>query len=190
MTETKKTDSRLGQYAGFITRLIAWMIDQAIILGLFWLIHFAVTFVVDRFIVDNQVYGLLANILIVIIDVIIYLVYFIGSWMAIGQTPGKSLMDLRIVRTDGGRLKLGNAVIRLFGYWVSALLFFMGFWWVLFDGRRQGWHDKLARTFVVYSETWEERAEQEILLREHLKQRRQQRIQQETDKTTPSKDVA
>ena len=181
MTETNGTDSRLGQYAGFITRLIAWMIDHGVILGLFWLIHFAVTFVVDSFVGGNDVYELLGNILIAVLDVILYIVYFIGSWMAIGQTPGKALLGLRIVRTDGERLKSFNAIIRLFGYWVSSFLFFMGFWWVLFDSRRQAWHDKLAGTFVVYSETWEEKAEEELFLNDHIKQRRQQRMKQSSD---------
>jgi uncharacterized RDD family membrane protein YckC len=59
-------------------------------------------------------------------------------------------MGLLVVKTSGSRLGLGGALVRWLGYWLSAILF-LGFLWILVDGRRQGWHDKLARTLVVYS---------------------------------------
>jgi uncharacterized RDD family membrane protein YckC len=70
--------------------------------------------------------------------------------MLAGQTPGKYLMGLRIVRTDTDRIRLGNAVLREIGYVLSGILF-LGYLWILFDNRRQGFHDKLAGTLVVYS---------------------------------------
>jgi hypothetical protein len=33
---------------------------------------------------------------------------------------------------------------------ISGILF-LGYLWILFDNRRQGFHDKLAGTYVVYS---------------------------------------
>jgi uncharacterized RDD family membrane protein YckC len=41
-----------------------------------------------------------------------------------------------------------QAVGRLLGYVVSSILY-LGFIWILFDERRQGWHDKLAGTVVI-----------------------------------------
>jgi uncharacterized RDD family membrane protein YckC len=73
-----------------------------------------------------------------------------GFWMLAGQTPGKRVMGVRIVRTDGQRLKWGNAIRREVGYGISTILF-LGYLWVLVDNRRQGWHDKLAGTMVVYA---------------------------------------
>jgi len=35
------------------------------------------------------------------------------------------------------------------GYWLSGAVFYLGFIWVAFDDKKQGWHDKIARTFVV-----------------------------------------
>jgi len=32
---------------------------------------------------------------------------------------------------------------------VNGLVFGLGFLWAFFDDRRQGWHDKLASTYVV-----------------------------------------
>jgi uncharacterized RDD family membrane protein YckC len=44
---------------------------------------------------------------------------------------------------------------RYVGYYLSALALYAGYWWVLIDNRRQGWHDKLAGTIVVYA--WDAR---------------------------------
>jgi len=76
--------------------------------------------------------------------------YDVGFWTLAGQTPGKWLMGLLVVKANGERLKLGRALLRWLGYWLSGILF-LGFLWVLVDSKRQGFHDKLARTIVVYS---------------------------------------
>jgi uncharacterized RDD family membrane protein YckC len=72
-------------------------------------------------------------------------------WHAVGCSPGKAIVGLRVVREDGERPTLVQATLRLLGYWVSGIPFFLGFVWCLFDARHQTWHDKLARTFVVYA---------------------------------------
>ena len=69
----------------------------------------------------------------------------------IGATPGKQILGLKIIRTDTTPLGWIRAIVRFVGYFISAIAFFLGFLWVFVDGRRQGWHDKLADTFVVYS---------------------------------------
>ncbi len=79
---------------------------------------------------------------------VISVAYDVGFWMLVGQTPGKRLMGVRVVRSDAQRLRWGNAIRRELAYPLSALLF-LGYLWILFDNRRQGWHDKLAGTVVV-----------------------------------------
>jgi hypothetical protein len=91
-------------------------------------------------------------------------------------------MGLRIVRTNGERLKFRNAVVRFFGVFLSALMLYLGYIIVLFDNRRQAIHDKLAGTIVVYSENWEERAENDLLLRNFVENRRKQRLAAEAAK--------
>jgi hypothetical protein len=39
------------------------------------------------------------------------------------------------------------------GYIISGLALSLGFIWLAFDPKRQGWHDKIARTYVVNEET-------------------------------------
>ncbi len=66
-------------------------------------------------------------------------------------TPGKLLLGLRIVDADsGGEPSLRQWCLRYVGYVLSTLLLLLGFFWVLWDPRRQAWHDKLAGTVVVH----------------------------------------
>ena len=60
------------------------------------------------------------------------------------------MFGLFVVRdVDGGPISGGQALLRLVGYWVSGLVFYLGFIWVFVDKRRRGWHDLIAGTVVV-----------------------------------------
>lgn len=82
-----------------------------------------------------------------------YFIYFHG---ATGQTPGKRMLGLRVVRADGEDMTFGTAFLRWVGYIISKLPFFLGFIWVAFDGRKQGWHDKIAGTYVIKTRVYQE----------------------------------
>jgi uncharacterized RDD family membrane protein YckC len=58
---------------------------------------------------------------------------------------GARIVDAR----TGGRPSTGQLIGRYFAYYVSILPLMLGFIWVAFDARKQGWHDKLANTVVV-----------------------------------------
>ncbi|MFL5736920.1 MAG: RDD family protein [Actinomycetota bacterium] len=77
--------------------------------------------------------------------------YFTIGWAAFGQTFGKAFMGLRVATPTGERPGLPRAALRFVGYLISALPLYLGFVWILFDDRRLGWHDHIARTRVVYS---------------------------------------
>jgi uncharacterized RDD family membrane protein YckC len=71
-------------------------------------------------------------------------------WIYRQATPGKMAISARIVDAQtGGRPSNGQLVGRYFAYYLSMLPLFLGFIWVAFDPRKQGWHDKLAGTVVV-----------------------------------------
>lgn len=58
-------------------------------------------------------------------------------------------MKIRVVRTDGSFLSLKHASLRYLGFLLSGFAFLFGFAWVLWDKKRQGWHDKIAKTIVI-----------------------------------------
>lgn len=73
-------------------------------------------------------------------------------WRYRSATPGKMVISARIVdATTGEPPTTGQSIGRYLGYWVSAIPFCLGFLWVAFDRRKQGWHDKLANTVVIRS---------------------------------------
>ncbi|MCC6743863.1 MAG: RDD family protein [Acidobacteria bacterium] len=67
-----------------------------------------------------------------------------------GQTVGKRLVGIRIVKVDHAPAGYMSVVLRhVVGYLLSTVGFFLGFVWIVWDSRNQGWHDKIARTIVV-----------------------------------------
>ncbi len=66
-----------------------------------------------------------------------------------GQTLGKKLMNIRVIKADGGPLSDSDAILRYIGYYINSFVIGIGWIWALFDKDRQGWHDKIASTYVV-----------------------------------------
>jgi uncharacterized RDD family membrane protein YckC len=71
------------------------------------------------------------------------------------------LMGLRVVDHHGGRLSFWQVILRIIGYFIFPGIFFLGFFWILGDDKREAWHDKLARTYVVYA--WDARPDETFL---------------------------
>ena len=77
----------------------------------------------------------------------LYYVLFTGLR---GQTPGKMLVGIKVVDGEGAIPGVGRAIMReVIGKFISAIVFDLGYLWVLWDPNRQAWHDKIAGTFVV-----------------------------------------
>lgn len=80
-----------------------------------------------------------------------YFIVVFTFWNVMSTTPGKLLMGCHIVDADTLQpISRKQAIIRLGGYFVSALPLYLGFVWAARDKRKQGLHDKLAKTLVVY----------------------------------------
>ncbi|HXT36569.1 MAG TPA: RDD family protein [Chloroflexota bacterium] len=80
--------------------------------------------------------------------------YFISAWATTGRTIGYRAMGLRLARSDGGPVSLGAAIARYVTLFACMMFFFpgiLGAMWMLWDDKRQGWHDKVADTVVVRS---------------------------------------
>ena len=82
--------------------------------------------------------------------VIVTFGYYILLTAVFGATLGKMALDIRVVDESGRKAGFLKVLIReTIGKFVSAFVFFLGFIWILFDGKHQGWHDKIGGTFVV-----------------------------------------
>ncbi|MEF9957151.1 MAG: RDD family protein [Acinetobacter sp.] len=81
---------------------------------------------------------------------IITAVFYIFCWVKFAGTPGKRLLRLKILdEITGENITAGQGIIRYIGSIISALVLLIGIIWVAFDAKKQGWHDKMARTVVV-----------------------------------------
>lgn len=136
--------------AGFWIRFFAYGIDGAIIgaiqilLGLLfdYLVGFSVTLSNEGQVAMAVVSGLMS-----ISISFCYGIFFIGYC---GQTPGKMLVRVKVIRTDGSALSYGQAFLREFlGKFVSGILLGIGYLMVAFDSQKQGLHDKIADTYVI-----------------------------------------
>jgi uncharacterized RDD family membrane protein YckC len=75
--------------------------------------------------------------------------YFAGMWAWKGTTVGGIVLNLQVVREDGLPISFLTAFVRSVAAVFSAFVFFLGFFWIGWDGQKQGWHDKIAGTVVV-----------------------------------------
>lgn len=56
-------------------------------------------------------------------------------------------MGVKIFSTDGSPMTFWKAIAKYFGYFISGPC--LGFLWIIWDEQKQGWHDKIAGTYVI-----------------------------------------
>jgi hypothetical protein len=77
----------------------------------------------------------------------LYFTAFLALWR--GQTPGKRLFGMRVVRLDGREMTWWCAFERFGGYAASLATGLLGFVQIFWDPNRQGIHDKVVHTAVI-----------------------------------------
>lgn len=81
--------------------------------------------------------------------VIFHLLYYTYFLAITGQTPGKAMLNLKVVGRGGLKLDWHEALLRAFGYILSSIPAGIGFFWAFFDRNKETWHDKLTGSRVV-----------------------------------------
>jgi uncharacterized RDD family membrane protein YckC len=133
-------------YAGFWQRAAAFLIDALIVIVILVPVMIVV-FGMREISLDpaEHSWDLLAFLAIA--------VAVLGFWRYCGATPGKLALAVKIVDAASGQPPTtGRLVVRFLAYFVSAFPLYLGFFWIAFDRRKQGWHDKIAGTVVINSE--------------------------------------
>lgn len=140
-------------YAGFFSRLAAFLLDSILVgIGL-WIIKVPVWFI-ELAVGDSLLFK---PILFTynIFDVVYYLItaaYFVLMTYFCGATVGKFLMKIRVVDSEGQKLSFISVLIReTVGRYLSAVIIYIGYIIAGFDNCKQGLHDKIADTCVVYT---------------------------------------
>lgn len=142
-----RTNAEAAVYVGFWRRVVASLVDSVL---LSFVIFPPLIAIYGWAYLDPERTGLVAGPADLFFSWILPVMLVVASW-ALGQaTPGKMLVSAKIAdAATGGAPGLGQWIVRYIGYFVSALPFGFGFVWIAFDPRKQGWHDKMARTVVI-----------------------------------------
>jgi len=137
--------SKVIIYGGFWVRLLASIIDSIWVLiltfALGWLVYGVVYFESTEFIQGGADF---------FISYVLPFVITMAFWFYKAATPGKMALGLKIV--DAKTLEQaskGRLMLRYFAYYISIIPIGLGFLWVAWDKKKQGWHDKIARTIVI-----------------------------------------
>jgi uncharacterized RDD family membrane protein YckC len=138
-------DNEEFEYVGFWARVLATFIDTILVLIIslplvtavygkaYWTSEKSIEGPFDFFV--NYIFPLIAVILF---------------WIFKQATPGKMAISAKIVDAKTGKApSTAQCIGRYFAYFLSSFILGLGFIWVAFDSKKQGWHDKLAGTIVV-----------------------------------------
>ena len=122
--------------AGFGQRLGAWLIE-----GVLFVVVIIIAAFIDAAAGSGPVLTLLA--------LLGWVIFVLVLW-ARGQSPGKMILRLRVIDTGGQPAGFWKMALReVIGKFVSGLVFYLGYFWIIWDKDQQGWHDKIANTLVV-----------------------------------------
>ena len=149
--------SQQGHYAGGVTLVVGFIIDQFVIATTFSIGSAAVTYVIR--LVTGQTIELAGRSGLVGALVVVWsFCYFAGCWGVSGQTVGMALVGLRVVAADGSIAGGRSAVLRTLALPLGFATAGIGFLGILFRSDRRAWHDRIGGTAVVYS--WDARGSQ------------------------------
>lgn len=131
-------------YAGFWIRVVATIIDTLWLTPLLFLFMYT-AFGSNLFSIENPP-SATDN----IISNVIWIVVVLALWIKFASTPGKMLFGMKIVDAKThDEVPAGRLLLRYIGYFISMIPLFLGIFWVGWDKKKQGWHDKIAGTVVI-----------------------------------------
>lgn len=172
--ETKRMRELHGrQLASFQRRATAFLVDLAVGAVLFFITSLVVVYAANGS-VSFHISGLRVGPQGNNVDVrltffrngyglVWWVLYFgLATYIGNGKTPGKWLLNIRVVSLVHERLSLWHSVERALGYGASALEFGFGFAQYFVHPNHRTVHDRIAETIVVVERPVHARAETNI----------------------------
>jgi uncharacterized RDD family membrane protein YckC len=144
-----------GEAAGFWIRFAAYLIDSAILMvPIFVVLAISVPAMIGSAQAGqadpSSAWVALLPALGALLTAVLSIAYPLYFWTSRGATPGKSLLGLKIVTTEGDSpIGIKSAVLRLIGYMINGFIFGIGFLLIALSEDKRGLHDRIAETTVV-----------------------------------------
>ena len=148
-------------YAGFWIRVLARVIDGFIV-GIPLSVILIVLLVIGGGIAagtsnadqntQNAAAGVFSGLFILfyLVAIVVSIAYWVYFWGTTGQTFGMKMLKLQVVDANtGAPIGIGRALVRWLMTLVNSWACYIGWIWVAFDARKQGWHDKVANSVVL-----------------------------------------
>lgn len=146
----ERDNAKTGNFAGPFSRLFAFGLDVFIVATGYTAIVAGILFTLGFFIDDPTISRDLAWLYVGGFVAWAFVYQWVG-YTVFGKTIGKMILGLRVVAIAGGLSLQGrSAFIRVVTYPLSFVLFGVGLLGVIFNPNRQAWHDRFAKTAVVY----------------------------------------
>jgi uncharacterized RDD family membrane protein YckC len=144
-----------GHYAGAVTRLAAFAIDQSVATAAFAVATAVLSWAVQLVTADELTWSP-SPAFTGLVFVGWLFVYYAYPWSVSGKTFGMALLGIRVVRADGAHARPRNGVLRTLALPLSFLTLGLGFVPIITGRHRRALHDRIAGTAVVYA--WDARA--------------------------------
>lgn len=154
-TDSAQTLGTNMEYAGFWIRTAAAMIDALVIIVVIAILGglMAVGIILIAK-TKNSIFGFVFMAVMQVLFLVFVYGYFIWMTKKYGATLGKKAMRIKVISDNTGELGWGKVILReTIGKWVSGFIFSIGYLLVAFDSHKQGLHDKIAKTLVVFRES-------------------------------------
>jgi uncharacterized RDD family membrane protein YckC len=152
------------RYAGFWRRVAALILDYVLFSSILFLINYSIHGTdYLRWTMNPQ--RTTYNITDALLTFVLWPAVIALFWVKMAATPGKLLLGCRVVDAATFKpLRFGQALLRCFSYVISFIPLCFGFICVAWDARKQGLHDKIARSVVIVEDEadqllqeWQER---------------------------------
>jgi uncharacterized RDD family membrane protein YckC len=143
VADVERKESQLP-LASFQKRLSAYLIDFALILA----ITLAITILPQIFVFSSE---MLMSSLSTVLFVTVGLLWLYSTLLEgfNGQSLGKRIIGLKVVRTDGKKMSYDHAAVRNFGKFLPLLPFDVIIGWRIKNDLFQRYFDKFAGTTVI-----------------------------------------
>ena len=101
----------------------------------------------------------------ILIGHIIPMIITVMIWIRFSSDFGKMLYKAKIVdATSYEKPTTKQFILRHVGYYISFLPLGLGYFWVIWDSKKQAWHDKLAHTIVIKEKTSQDKVKWYVLI--------------------------
>jgi uncharacterized RDD family membrane protein YckC len=136
------------RYAGFMTRLVAFILDLIVFVFVFAVIGFATKFTEEAS--GGFLAGYLTSRIGIFATLVYWLYYAVMESSHYQGTAGKIMMNIKVTDMDGARIDFIKATVRFFSKYISSFLIMAGYLMALFTQKRQALHDIIAGCLVVH----------------------------------------